>query len=238
MSARSNSPFDPYKVTETGLYLRDNTTADVSTSRHGLTPKLPNDSTKFLNGVGGWAVPTGSSQGSQIFLERHVASNSAQLDFTSFISGTYDKYLIVGESIILASNAVDLQVHFGSGGGPTYDTGSGNTYVWGSLGINSVGGGVNDSGQTGAGRIFQSMANAAGYGFGSFRFIATQLQSTSLRKFLVGDACYASSTPAQIVKTMMVVWTDTATACTALRFIASSGNITSGSITIYGLTNS
>lgn len=39
---------DDLKATE------DNTDLDVSTSAHGLTPKLPNDSTKFLNGVGAW----------------------------------------------------------------------------------------------------------------------------------------------------------------------------------------
>lgn len=35
----------------------DNTDLDVSTSAHGLTPKLPNDATKFLGGTGSWAVP-------------------------------------------------------------------------------------------------------------------------------------------------------------------------------------
>lgn len=39
----------------------DNTDLDVSTSAHGLAPKLPNDSTKYLNGVGSWAVPAGGS---------------------------------------------------------------------------------------------------------------------------------------------------------------------------------
>ena len=42
---------------EGGLALTDITTNDVSTSKHGFAPKLPNDSTKFLNGVGAYAVP-------------------------------------------------------------------------------------------------------------------------------------------------------------------------------------
>lgn len=45
----------------------DITTLDVSTSAHGLTPKLPNDATKFLNGVGGYTVPPGSGGASQAF---------------------------------------------------------------------------------------------------------------------------------------------------------------------------
>jgi hypothetical protein len=37
----------------------DVTTLDVSISAHGLTPKLPNDSSKYLNGIGAYTVPAG-----------------------------------------------------------------------------------------------------------------------------------------------------------------------------------
>lgn len=50
-------------VTEAALSLSDNTTANVSTSKHGLTPKLPNDATKYLDGTGGYTVPSGSASG-------------------------------------------------------------------------------------------------------------------------------------------------------------------------------
>lgn len=43
-----------------GLSLTNVTTNDVSTSKHGFAPILPNDATKFLNGVGGYTVPPGS----------------------------------------------------------------------------------------------------------------------------------------------------------------------------------
>lgn len=36
--------------------LADNTTSDVSTSKHGLTPKAPNDTGKYLRGDGTWAT--------------------------------------------------------------------------------------------------------------------------------------------------------------------------------------
>jgi hypothetical protein len=44
-------------VTESGLTLSDNTTGDVSTSKHGFAPKAPNDATKFLDGAGSYTVP-------------------------------------------------------------------------------------------------------------------------------------------------------------------------------------
>jgi len=43
---------------EGGLTLSDNTTNDVSTTKHGFAPKAPNDTTKFLRGDATWAVPT------------------------------------------------------------------------------------------------------------------------------------------------------------------------------------
>ncbi len=48
-------------VTEAQLSTSDNTTKDVSTTKHGFAPKAPNDTTKFLRGDATWAVPSGSS---------------------------------------------------------------------------------------------------------------------------------------------------------------------------------
>jgi hypothetical protein len=44
-------------LNETGLAFTDVTTNDTSTTKHGLAPKLPNDSTLFLNGSGAWSSP-------------------------------------------------------------------------------------------------------------------------------------------------------------------------------------
>jgi hypothetical protein len=44
------------------LPFTDVTTGNVSTTAHGLVPKLPNDSTKYLNGVGAWAAGGSTSQ--------------------------------------------------------------------------------------------------------------------------------------------------------------------------------
>jgi hypothetical protein len=51
------------KVLESMFGFTDITTANVSTTRHGLTPKLPNDATLFLNGTGGWSAPGGGGGG-------------------------------------------------------------------------------------------------------------------------------------------------------------------------------
>ena len=46
-------------ITEAMLSTSDVTTLDVSTSKHGFTPKAPNDTSKFLRGDGTWAAPSG-----------------------------------------------------------------------------------------------------------------------------------------------------------------------------------
>lgn len=51
-------------VVEGDLSLTDITTANVSTSKHGFAPKLPNDATKFLDGTGAYSVPGGGGGGS------------------------------------------------------------------------------------------------------------------------------------------------------------------------------
>jgi len=43
-------------VVEGDITLADVATLDVSTAKHGLVPKAPNDAAKFLNGLGAWAA--------------------------------------------------------------------------------------------------------------------------------------------------------------------------------------
>lgn len=47
------------KVHDTDLSVADVTGNNVSISAHGFAPKLPNDATKFLNGLGAYSVPAG-----------------------------------------------------------------------------------------------------------------------------------------------------------------------------------
>jgi hypothetical protein len=50
-------------ITEAKQILADNTTNNVSTSKHGYAPKLPNDATKFLDGTGTYSTPAGGGGG-------------------------------------------------------------------------------------------------------------------------------------------------------------------------------
>ncbi len=69
---------------EGGLTLSDNTTNDVSTTKHGFAPKAPNDTTKFLRGDATWAVPN-NNEGWTIIVKsanQDVTNNSTLQDDT------------------------------------------------------------------------------------------------------------------------------------------------------------
>lgn len=50
-------------VTQPSGSYTDVTTNNVTTSAHGLAPKLPNDATKYLDGTGGYTVPSNAAAG-------------------------------------------------------------------------------------------------------------------------------------------------------------------------------
>lgn len=50
-------------VVEADITLANNTTNNVSTSKHGFAPILPNDATKYLDGTGAYSVPSGGGGG-------------------------------------------------------------------------------------------------------------------------------------------------------------------------------
>lgn len=53
-------------VTDAQLSTSNITTNNVSTSKHGFAPILPNDATKYLDGTGAYTVPAGGGGGSDL----------------------------------------------------------------------------------------------------------------------------------------------------------------------------
>ncbi len=90
LTAASNT----FSIVESALALTDVTTANVSTSQHGFTPKAPNDTAKFLRGDATWAAPTSSGSQSVCNTEdvdtdtmHSTSSNTGRIVFTT--AGTY-----------------------------------------------------------------------------------------------------------------------------------------------------
>ncbi len=93
---------------EAGLTLSDNTTNDVSITKHGFAPKAPNDTTKFLRGDATWAVPN-NNEGWSIIVKsanQDVTNNSTLQDDTdlqfSVVAGGH--YMVELDLVISANN--------------------------------------------------------------------------------------------------------------------------------------
>ncbi len=184
--------------------------------------------------TGAETVLGSGGSGALVLLEQHTASSSATLDFTTFISSTYDDYLFELLGIKNATNTVSLIVRVGTGGGPTYDSGS--NYVWSHVDVYPVSSGIEGStsdtsitlggsadnshqGVTGAMHLFEPQSAAfKTFTYDTVRWVASGI-NVPVRD--TGSAEYASTT-----------------AITAIRFLFSSGNIASGTIRVYGIAKS
>jgi hypothetical protein len=170
-------------------------------------------------------------------LEQHTASASATLDFTTFISATYDDYVFRFLGLVNATDTQDLLMRMGTGGGPTYDTGanySSENYVW-RAGAAAV------SGATGATSIKMNFNGATVSNAQSGMPLSGRAdfylpQNTTAFKDINGVVTYWDGTFR--VNNFFNGKYESATAVTAVRFFFASGNITSGTIRVYGIAKS
>lgn len=170
--------------------------------------------------------------------ETHSASNSASLDFTTVLSSAHDAYQIILKDIVTATDSTSLGLRFSTNGGSTYDSGA--NYDWvtnvvflagGSTPTQSLQGTHNDT----LIQLAASQSNAAAGGL-SGSFILTGVNSTSDNKRLSGTYANKGSAAGAATETGQVGGSyNSTTAVNALRIIAGSGNITSGTVTVVPL---
>jgi hypothetical protein len=166
-----------------------------------------------------------------VFLEAHTASASATLDFTTFISSTYEEYLIVGRSLIGATTSQDLLMRVGTGGGPTYDASSN---YYGSYQLNTT---VVGYGPITYYKLAATAVNNAAYGHCSFSITLNDPQNTANNKSINGTSQWHNGS-FSCGGGLSGLWAGGTGALTAVRFLFASGNITSGTIRIYGIAKS
>ncbi len=180
-----------------------------------------------------WAAAAGGGGGALVLLQTQTASASAQLDFATSITATYDEYMIEIVNIVPATDSVAFNMRFGTGGGPTYDTGAnyGASHFTFRTGASGVGGA--DSGQTAIQLHFNNtINNTAAYSVnGSLKLFGP---ASGAHTVIDGMVTARASGISPIGTLVMGRYLST-TAVTALRFYFSSGNIASGTIRVYGI---
>ena len=175
-----------------------------------------------------------SGGGSYVLLQSHTASASATLDFTGFISSSYDVYVFEFMNIVPATAAVNFQMRVGTGAGPTWDSGSNYNYA---EFVSTTGAGTAQASSAGTTAIvlmnnLSTAANKSSIGHvklytpsntsyeKAVSYQTYHAQNGGGSTQLVGGGAYLSTT-----------------AVTGVRFLMSSGNITAGTIRVYGITN-
>jgi hypothetical protein len=180
---------------------------------------------------------SGVSGGGLVLLEQHTASSSASLDFDAWYSSTYDEYQIEIIGLVPATNAVHMWLRFSTDGGSTYVSAGGN-YAWNDWRYNTsgsaVGGGtaqneilINGGGGTDA------MSNSSAWGLrATFKLCAPG--SATLVTTLHGQAHQFTSASVREGGEVRGNY-DVAVATDAFQILASSGNLASGIVRVYGI---
>jgi hypothetical protein len=157
------------------------------------------------------------------FLARADINNAATVDFTAFNNSVYDSYLFTYQAVRPASDGVYLAFRTSSNGGSSYDSNPGDytifntTYTEGYLSYYAMGNSAGEDGYYG---------NMTVYGAG------ISDRKTSLTAF---GAYFFTDTTVEAESNYNM--RNTAGVVNAIRFFMTSGNISSGIITMYGLRN-
>lgn len=81
-------------IDDATLPMSDITTNNASITQHGFVPKLPNDASKFLNGVGGFSAPSGGGGGTRTAgLDTHTLGGSSSTQVIPHGLGTTPSFV-------------------------------------------------------------------------------------------------------------------------------------------------
>ena len=192
------------------------------------------------NGAGVDPTFQNSSSGAMTFLGSATASASATLDFTSLITATYDTYMFILQDIVPATDNTILYIRT-STNNSTFDAGA-SDYTWSksTTGIGSSSTFTTSS----TGSTFIAVNDSADWGLSN---VATEggmsgtvmlhnpLGTSGSRAFSFSLVFAGDDSSTAKVRSDGVGMRMAAADVDAVRFLMSSGNITSGKIYMYGI---
>ncbi len=169
-------------------------------------------------------------------IETQDLSSAASADFTGFDASLYDAYLFVLQNVVPATDSANLIMRTSANGGSTYDSGAVD-YRSASLGLTSLNAAAN---QNGNGDDAMTLALSVGSDTGEdgvsgeLKMPGPHLAQTARASWdlnLIGPTGVFVTLTGSGIR-------DSQAAVDAVRFMFSTGNIESGTITMYGLNNS
>lgn len=195
---------------------------------------------KLTVGSNGKVVTADSSQTTGLkyaypgwtLLEQHTASGSASLDFTTGITSAFDDYVIEIVDLVVATDNVDLRIQYSSDGGSTWYTSS--DYF--SAGHYTQNGGSSSvQGGNGVGQFVlgAGVDNATSRPYQGTIYMRS-FSSTDLCKIVYGNFAYSNQSFV-VGGYLQGLLNVAGTAFNAFKIFASSGNLASGTVRLYGV---
>jgi hypothetical protein len=204
----------------------DVTTNNVSTTAHGLCPKLPNNTTTFLRGDGSFAAPAGSAY---VFITSLTPTAAATLDLLNVFSATYDNYMIVGEGLTIGTTAQTITMRLATGG--SADAGS--NYFQ----VTATGMGTEVTATSTSVNVIANMTNGT-LGGNFVAYVTNANDATRSKMITIFSQGQRSTTPGHIMDMRLCTYVATNTV-SGIRLLVGSGNFgTTGKIYVWGQTNS
>lgn len=175
---------------------------------------------------------TASGSGDWVKISSATASSSASITFTD-LSSTYRDFIVVLSNVVPATDAVTLRLRTSTNNGSSYDAGA-SDYRW------AISSGNTSSGEANAGDAADSfirIRDEVGTGTGEqiSGWVRLHSPQTAAYFYTTYDVAAIAST-ALFWRTQGAGVRTTAANVDAIEFTMSSGNIASGTFTLYGIT--
>lgn len=187
------------------------------------------------NGAGSISIAaTAGAAGALTWIASATASNSATIDFANNLSSTYDNYLILCENVVPSTAGAFFGLQIGTGATPTYQT----TAYSGVIHIGNQGSASSNASATTYMQLDAITGLSATSTVGaSGQVVLSNVNNASNYKNIVAQlAGVVNGGTYPWIGNISNQWAG-ATVLTSLRFLMSSGNISSGVFKLYGYQN-
>lgn len=172
-----------------------------------------------------------TSQIAMVLLASATASSSADIQFTNLTG--YTNYLILMNQMLVSTNTAGVEVQYSLDNGSTWRSTSGD-YFWQVVAASNTTLTGAASSTTGFHPTTSSMSNGSGAGACGYVYLEA-LNSASAQKGCNSRMAYINSTGPTVSSYFADGVFKTTSAITAVRIVASSGNLASGTAQIYGI---